>query len=126
LAAHRFRSDCSIARTLEILGDKWTLLIVRDLLWHGKRTFQALQQSAEGIQTNTLAERLKRLGAWGLVRKEAYQENPPRYQYRLTDAGEALEPVLRDMMAWGHRHLGGGRFDPASGRSFPAGRPARR
>ncbi len=71
MAKHDFRSDCSIARTLDIAGDKWTLLIVRDLLWHGKQTFQALEASAEGVPTNILSDRLKRLVKWGLVRRQA-------------------------------------------------------
>jgi DNA-binding HxlR family transcriptional regulator len=120
MAKHDFRSACSIARTLEIVGDKWTLLIVRDLMWHGKQTFQALQASAEGVPTNILSDRLKRLMTWRLVRREAYQDNPVRYAYRLTDEGKSLEPVLLQMMAWGHEHLGGGRYDPKTGKSFKA------
>ncbi len=124
MAKHDFRSTCSIARTLELAGDKWTLLIVRDLLWHGKQTFQALHDSAEHIPSNILSERLKRLTEWGLVRREAYQQNPVRYAYHLTDKGKSLEPVLLQIMAWGHRHLGGGRYDPATGKNWkaPAGR----
>ena len=118
MAKHDFRSTCSIARTLEIAGDKWTLLIVRDLLWHGKQTFQALQDSAEHIPSNILSERLKRLVEWGLVRRVPYQQNPVRYAYQLTEKGKALEPVLLQIMAWGHRHLGGGRYDPATGKSY--------
>ncbi|MFN4164311.1 MAG: winged helix-turn-helix transcriptional regulator [Ferrovibrio sp.] len=118
MAKHEFRSMCSIARTLELLGDKWTLLIVRDLMWHGKHTFQALQGSAERIPTNILAERLKRLEHWGLVERRAYQQRPVRYAYHLTDEGKALEPVLLQMMAWGHKRLGGGRYDPATGKSW--------
>ena len=118
MAKHDFRSNCSIARTLEVAGDKWTLLIVRDLLWHGKQTFQALQGSAEHIPSNILSERLKRLVDWGLVRRVPYQQNPVRYAYQLTDKGKSLEPVLLQIMAWGHRHLGGGRYDPATGRSY--------
>lgn len=114
---HEFRSQCSIARTLELVGDKWTLLVVRDLMWHGKRTFQALQSSDEGVPTNILADRLKRLEAWGLVSREAYQQRPVRYAYHLTAEGRSLEPVLREIMSWGHDHLGGGLFDPATGRS---------
>ena len=117
MAGHDFRSGCSIARTLEIVGDKWTLLIVRDLMWHGKQTFQALQDSAENVPSNILSERLRRLIDWGLVRREAYQQNPPRYAYRLTEEGRSLEPVLLQIMAWGHRHLGGGRYDPKTGKS---------
>jgi DNA-binding HxlR family transcriptional regulator len=123
--SHGFRSDCSIARTLELVGDKWTLLLIRDLMWHGKHTFQALQDSAERIPTNILAERLRRLMAWGLVRRAPYQQRPVRYAYELTDAGRALEPVLVQIMTWGHGHLGGGLYDPAVGRTVkPAGEPA--
>ncbi len=111
---HEFRSDCSIARTLELVGDKWTLLIVRDLMWHGKHTFQALQDSAERVPTNILAERLKRLMRWGLVRREPYQDRPVRYAYHLTEAGRSLEPVLRQIMRWGHERLDGGYYDPTT------------
>jgi DNA-binding HxlR family transcriptional regulator len=121
MAKHDFRSTCSIARTLELLGDKWTLLIVRDLMWHGKRTFQALQHSAEGVPSNILSERLKRLAKWGLVRRDAYQQRPARYAYQLTEQGKSLEPVLLEIMAWGNTYLGGGRYDPKSGESWKPG-----
>lgn len=114
---HDFRSDCSIARTLELAGDKWTLLVVRDLMWHGKQTFQALQDSAERMPSNILSDRLKRLAEWGLVERTAYQERPTRYAYHLTEKGRSLEPVLMQIMAWGNQNLGGGRFDPATGES---------
>jgi len=117
---HRFRSGCSIARSLEVLGDKWTLLVVRDLMWHGKHTFQELQDAAERMPTNILADRLKRLTAWGLVERAPYQQRPVRYAYRLTDQGRALEPVLLSVMRWGHETLQGGLFDPESGTSSPA------
>ena len=113
---HEFRSRCSIARTLEILGDKWTLLVIRDLMWHGKHTFQDLQGSEEKIPTNLLSQRLKRLREWGLVSREAYQDRPVRYRYFLTPLGRELEPVLLQIMGWGHRNLGGGLFDPVSGK----------
>ena len=109
---HEFRSGCSISRTLEVVGDKWTLLIVRDLMWHGKHTFQALQNSAERIPTNILSERLRRLMNWGLVSREPYQDRPVRYAYHLTEAGRALEPVLLQIMQWGHHYLEGGTFTP--------------
>lgn len=112
-----FRSRCSIARTLDLVGDKWTLLIVRDLLWHGKHTFQALQESEERMPTNILSQRLKKLMALDLVRREAYQQRPVRYAYHLTEAGKSLEPVLLQIMGWGHAHLGGGRYDPESRKS---------
>ncbi len=108
-----FRSRCSIARTLDIVGDKWTLLIVRDLMWHGRYTFQALQASDERIPTNILAERLRRLMSYGLARRRPYQRHPVRYSYYLTDAGRTLEPVLLQIMQWGHQRLNGGIFDPS-------------
>jgi DNA-binding HxlR family transcriptional regulator len=109
---HNFRSRCSIARTLEVLGDKWTMLVVRDLMWHGKHTFQELQNSEERMPANLLSQRLKRLMRWGLVRREAYQDRPVRYKYDLTDKGRSLEPLLLQIMGWGHVHLGGGLYDP--------------
>jgi DNA-binding HxlR family transcriptional regulator len=119
---HSFRSTCSIARSLELIGDKWTLLIVRDLLWHGKHTFQALQNSAERIPTNILSQRLKKLIELGLVRREAYQDRPVRYAYHLTETGRSLEPVLLQIMGWGHEHLGGGLYDPRSRQSMSPGK----
>jgi len=114
-ADHDFRSRCSIARSLEILGDKWTLLVVRDLMWHGKHTFQELQNSEEHLPPNLLSQRLKRLMEWGLVEREAYQDRPVRYRYRLTPRGRELEPALLQIMRWGHAHLGGGLYDPDEG-----------
>ena len=112
-----FRSTCSIARTLDLFGDKWTLLIVRDLMWHGKHTFQALQESHENIPTNLRSQRLKRLIDLGLARREAYQDRPKRYKYLLTQEGRSLEPVLLQIMEWGHSHLGGGLYDPTAGKT---------
>ena len=114
---HDFRSRWSIARSLELLGDRWTLLIVRDLMWHGKHTFQDLQTSEERMPTNQLSQRLKRLMAWGLVRREAYQDRPVRYRYFLTETGRELEPVLLQIMQWGHENLGGGLYDPVHKKS---------
>lgn len=116
-----FRSRCSIARSLDLVGDKWTLLIVRDLMWHGKATFQALQRSEERVPSNILSSRLKRLVELGLVEKAPYQDRPVRHCYALTEAGRSLEPVLLSLMAWGHGRLGGGRYDPATGESTLAG-----
>lgn len=108
---HLFRSNCSISRTLELLGDKWTLLIIRDLMWHGKHTFKELAD-AEGIPTNLLSNRLQRLIHWGLASRKQYQNNPVRYSYHLTEAGLALEDTLLEVMAWGNKYLGGGLYEP--------------
>ena len=89
------RSPCPVTNTLDILGDKWTLLVVRDLFL-GKRLYREFTESPEGIPTNILADRLKRLEAAGIIRKEPYQERPVRYAYALTGMGEDLLPVLAE------------------------------
>lgn len=108
----QFRSRCSIARTLEVVGDKWTLLVLRDVLWHQKNTFKALRESEERIPSNILTERLRRLEAWGLIYKELYQAHPARYFYYATEEGRSLQPALLAIMQWGHERLGGGLYDP--------------
>jgi len=100
------RSVCGVACSLDLLGDKWTLLVVRDLLL-GKQTYSELQASPEGIPTNLLAERLKRLQAEGIICKTEYQERPRRYAYHLTDKGRDLLPVLRSMVQWANKHVPG-------------------
>lgn len=100
------RSVCPIASTLDVVGDKWTLLVVRDLM-AGGRTYGDLAASPESIPTNLLADRLKRLVAARLVDKRAYQDNPPRYEYALTDAGWALESVLDAIKKWGLKTIPG-------------------
>jgi DNA-binding HxlR family transcriptional regulator len=95
---------------LEILGDKWTLLVVRDLVL-GKKRYGDFQDSPESIPTNILAERLKRLEAVGLVEKKPYQENPIRYEYALTAAGTELKTILASIAEWGNRHIPGTRRD---------------
>jgi DNA-binding HxlR family transcriptional regulator len=106
-AAEHPRSVCPIANALDILGDKWTLLVVRDILFFGKRRYGELAASPEGIPSNLLAERLKRLEGQGLVTRHAYQDNPVRYEYRMTGKGRDLYPVLREMVRWGNRHVPG-------------------
>jgi DNA-binding HxlR family transcriptional regulator len=97
------RSGCPIATTLDLVGDKWTLVITRDLI-NGKRRFGDLLDSPEGIPTNILADRLKRMAAAGLVEKRAYQQRPVRYEYHLTEKGEALLPVLQEMCRWANAY----------------------
>ena len=100
------RSPCPAACTLDLLGDKWTLLVVRDLLL-GQHTYKALQMSPERIPSNILADRLKRLEREGVLQKELYQERPPRYEYHLTEKGQRLGPVLLAMMTWGSTYVAG-------------------
>lgn len=98
------RSACAIANILEILGDKWTLLVVRDL-YLGKKTYSEFQKSPENMPTNILAERLKRLESAGIISKKSYQKRPVRYAYHLTEKGEALAPVLKEMVIWGNEYI---------------------
>jgi len=100
------RSACPVACTLDLLGDKWTLLVIRDLLL-GKQTFKEFQASPEKIPSNILAERLKRLEHEAVVQRELYQERPPRYSYHLTAKGKDLAPVLQAMLTWGSTYVPG-------------------
>lgn len=100
------RSACPIANVLDIVGDKWTLLVVRDLIM-GKHRYGEFQTSPEAIPTNILAERLKRLEATGLVKKDFYQDNPPRAEYFLTSKGADLAPILQAMGQWGAQYIPG-------------------
>jgi DNA-binding HxlR family transcriptional regulator len=100
------RSACAVANSLDILGDKWSLLVVRDLL-HGKRTYGELAHSPEGVPTNILADRLKRLESAGIVTSTPYQERPVRYAYTLTPKGSALGEVLLAFVRWGKQHIPG-------------------
>ena len=100
------RSPCAVANSLDILGDKWSLLVVRDLL-HGKRTYGELARSPERIPTNILADRLKRLESAGIVASTPYQQRPVRYDYTLTPKGRALGDVLLAFVRWGKQHIPG-------------------
>jgi DNA-binding HxlR family transcriptional regulator len=95
--------DCSIARTLAVVGDRWTLLILRDAFL-GTRRFEAFQASL-GITRHRLADRLSRLVEHGVLRRERYQDRPPRCEYRLTERGLDLYGVIVSIAGWGDRHL---------------------
>lgn len=98
------RSFCPISNVLDILGDKWTLLIIRDA-FAGKKTYSEFQASPESIPTNILAERLKRLVTHDILKKNPYQQHPVRYSYELTDKGHALGPVLKEVINWGEKYI---------------------
>lgn len=98
------RSDCPISVTLELLGDEWSLLIVRDLMFKGLRTFQEFSDAGERIASNVLAERLARLEAGGIVTRHRDPEDGRRLVYRLTEKGIDLAPVLVEMVLWAARH----------------------
>ena len=94
------RSQCGIAAALDLLGDKWTLLIIRDIMFFGRSKYQEFLNGPEHISTSTLALRLKMLEEKKLINKEVYQENPVRYRYCLTPAGKRLQPVLMALGKW--------------------------
>ena len=99
----------ALVAVLDVVGDKWTFLVIRDLRL-GKRTYGELLDSQEGIPTNILADRLKRLEESGIIEAKPYQERPPRYAYTLTKKGEELGEVLIAMLRWGKRHIKGTRM----------------
>jgi DNA-binding HxlR family transcriptional regulator len=99
------RSLCPINLTLELLGDRWSLLIIRDVMFADKRHFRELLQSAEGISTNVLAERLARLVDAGVLRKSSDSSHKQKTIYSLTETGIDLLPVLLQLGVWGRRHM---------------------
>lgn len=100
------RSPCPVTNTLEIIGDKWTMVIIRDLFF-GKKTYGDFQSSPEGIPTNILADRLKRLELTGIIEKSPYQQKPVRFEYTLTEKGTGLAPVLKSLKEWGLKYIPG-------------------
>lgn len=100
------RSACPIANTLDLVGDKWSLLVIRDM-FHGKRTYGELADSPERIPTNILADRLKRLEDAGIIVSSVYQERPTRYAYALSKKGTGLGDVLLAFVRWGRKHIPG-------------------
>jgi DNA-binding HxlR family transcriptional regulator len=98
-----YDQDCPVARTLEIIGERWSLLVLRDLLRKGPLRFQELERSLAGVAPNTLSARLKRLEAHGVIATRLYETHPPRYEYFLTEKGKALSPVVKALYAWGER-----------------------
>jgi DNA-binding HxlR family transcriptional regulator len=99
------RDNCAVERTLSIIGERWALLVLREAFL-GVRRFDQLRQNT-GAARNILSDRLNTLVANGILRRELYQERPQRYEYRLTEKGLDLYPVLVTLMDWGSRHAGG-------------------
>jgi DNA-binding HxlR family transcriptional regulator len=104
-------STCAVAATAEIVGAKWTALLVHDLS-EGARRFSELERSCQGISPRTLAERLRALEAEGILERQSYPETPPRVEYSLTEKGESLLPIIDAMRAFGHDWLACGRTHP--------------
>ncbi len=98
-----YNQTCPIARTLDIIGDRWTLLIVRDLFL-GETRFNQFLASSPGLPSNLLADRLKKLEEHDLVERVVYSQHPLRAEYRLTDQGRSLAPVIEAIVRWGLDH----------------------
>jgi DNA-binding HxlR family transcriptional regulator len=98
------RSGCPVSISLERFGDRWSLLVIRDLMVRGFRTFKEFQQSGEGIASNILADRLRRLEAGGIIAAEHEETDRRRLNYRLTEKGIDLAPVMLELLIWGARH----------------------
>ena len=98
------RSLCPVTFALDRVGDKWSLLVVRDLMFRGKQTYGEFLNSGDGIATNVLADRLKCLEAEGIIEKSRDTENRRRFLYRLTGKGYDLTPVLLEMIRWSAKY----------------------
>ncbi|HTV66872.1 MAG TPA: helix-turn-helix domain-containing protein [Bryocella sp.] len=103
-AKSKYRSGCPVSISLEIFGDRWSLLIVRDMMIRGSRSFKDFQNSGEGIASNVLAGRLRRLEAAEIILAEAEVTDGRRINYRLTEKGIDLAPALLELLIWGARH----------------------
>jgi DNA-binding HxlR family transcriptional regulator len=98
------KEHCPVARALDIIGDRWTILILRDLLRDGPRRFLDFAASLRGISPNTLSARLKNLEEHGIVTRRLYEQHPPRAEYLLTPKGRELGPAMRALLVWGQKH----------------------
>ena len=123
-AKSQARSTCPISFALEIFGDRWTLLVLRDLLLRGRRRYRELLRSEEGIATNVLADRLKRLERRGLISKSRDEADGRQFVYAATPLAVSLVPMLIEMIVWGARNGAGASLDPAFIARFETDREA--
>ena len=100
-----YGQKCPVARTLDLIGERWTILLLRDLLLEGPRRFQDFQASLPGVAPNILSARLKAMEDNGLIGRQLYSERPPRVEYLLTDKGKSLGPIVKAMREWGTKNL---------------------
>jgi DNA-binding HxlR family transcriptional regulator len=98
------RSGCPVSVSLEMIGDRWSLLIIRDLIVRGFRTFKEFEESGENIATNILTDRLRKLESTGIVTTQVDEVDRRKVNYRLTQKGIDLAPVLLELLIWGARH----------------------
>jgi DNA-binding HxlR family transcriptional regulator len=99
-----YDQDCPVAKALDVVGEKWALLVLRDLFRKGSLRFQDLAAGLAGVAPNTLSARLKTLESQGVIDTRLYEQHPPRFEYFLTEKGLALGPVLKALYQWGERY----------------------
>lgn len=99
-----YDQNCPLACTLDIIGEKWSPLILRELFLHGPRRYQDLQNSLSSLSASTLSERLKKLEKHGIIKRDFYSDHPPRAEYILTEKGNDLRPALIALREWGQKH----------------------
>lgn len=110
---NNFRSDCPISSALDLFGDKWSLLIIRDLVYFGERTFKDFSNAAEKISSARLADRLCKLDVLGLIKKSNHPTNKKVYLYSLTEKGLDLFPVIAEYVRWSNKYLNDHIAEPA-------------
>lgn len=99
-----YDQDCPVAKALGAVGEKWALLVLRDLFRKGPLRFRDLAEGLAGVAPNTLSARLKSLEKQGVIAARLYEQHPPRFEYFLTEKGQALGPVLKALRDWGERY----------------------
>jgi DNA-binding HxlR family transcriptional regulator len=116
-------TNCPVATALDAIGERWTILILRNLTLNKSQRFQDLQDSLKGCAPNTLSARLKALEDRGLIERRQYEAHPPRFEYVLTDKGRGASPVLKALRAWGTQLQA---LQPPEAETLPAERAASR
>ena len=98
------QTSCPLARALDVIGERWSILMLRDLLLHGPRRLHAFQDSLAGVASNMLSAQVKTLETQGVIERRCYSEHPPRLEYRLTNKEKDLGPALKALKKWGDRY----------------------
>jgi DNA-binding HxlR family transcriptional regulator len=110
--ARKYDLKCPVAGTLDVIGDRWAILILRDLFRYDARRFQDFEAELPGLTPSVLSARLKSLESDGVVAMRTYEMHPPRLEYFLTPKGRELGPILRAMKSWGEKYAGVGAHEP--------------